>query len=111
MSKLPRTQEELIDSSASVEDVHTNTKIVSNQIRYGDNNVIDQAQNMDGHIKLPKSNCAMKFSNGKRAYPALDDADPMEMKRGETTPTRKSSQIKKKLIAIVTMQNLRYLHI
>ena len=37
----------------------------------------------------------MKFSNGKRAYPALGDADPMEMKRGETTPTRKSSRIKK----------------
>jgi hypothetical protein len=93
MSKLPRTQEELIDSSISVEDVHTNTKIVSNQIRYGDNNVIDQAQNMNGHIKLPKSNCAMKFSNGKRAYPALDVANPMEIKRGENIPTRKSSRI------------------
>ena len=50
MSKLPGAQEELIDSSVSEEDVPTNTKIVSNQIRYGDNNVIDQAQNMNGHI-------------------------------------------------------------
>ena len=71
MSKLPGAQEELIDSSVSVEDVHTNTKIVSNQIRYGDNNVIDQAQNMNGHIKLPKSNCAMKFSKWKTCLSCL----------------------------------------
>jgi hypothetical protein len=42
---------------------------------------------------FPKRNCAIKFSNGKRAYPALDVATSMEKKRGETTPTHKSSRI------------------
>jgi hypothetical protein len=69
------------------------SEIVSNTLGFVNNTSIDQAQNMNGHIKLPKSNCAIKFSNGKRAYPVVDDADPMEMKRGETTPTRKSSRI------------------
>ena len=70
-------------------------KIVSNQLGSVDNTSIDVAHNINRNIEVPKRNCAIKFSNGKRAYPALDDAAPMEMKRGETTPTRKSSRIAK----------------
>jgi hypothetical protein len=93
MSKLPGAQEDMIDSSVSEEDVPTNAKTVSNQLRAGDNTSIDPAHNMNKNIRFPKCNCATKFSNGKRAYPALDVAAPMEMKRGETTPIRKSLRI------------------
>jgi hypothetical protein len=48
---------------------------------------------MNRNIKIPERNCANKFSIEKRAYPALDVETPMETKRVETTPTRKSSQI------------------
>jgi hypothetical protein len=94
MSKLSAAQEDVIDSSLSDEDVPTtNEEIVSNPLRSVDNTSIDQAQNINRNIKLPKRNCANKFSNGKRAYPALDVANPMEIKRGENIPTRKSSRI------------------
>jgi hypothetical protein len=64
MSKLSAAQEDVIDSSRGVEGAPTN------------------------------GNSANKFPNGKRAYPALDVANPKEQKRGEIIPTRRSSRIK-----------------
>jgi hypothetical protein len=93
MSKLPAAQEYVIGSSLSDQDFPTNDKIVSNLLGSVDNTSIDQAQNINRNIKIPKRNCANKFSNRKRAFPALDDAILMETKRVETIPTRKSSQI------------------
>ena len=89
MSKLSAAQEDVIDSSLSDEDVPTNEEIVSNPLRSVDNTSIDQAQNINRNSKLPKRNCANKFSNGKSSYPALDVANPMEIKRGENNPTLK----------------------
>ena len=50
MSKLSSDQLDVIDSSLSEEDVPTNAKIVSNQLRFGDNTSIDLAQNMNENI-------------------------------------------------------------
>jgi hypothetical protein len=94
MSKLPGAQEAVIDSSLSEEDVPTNEEIVSNLLRSVDNTSIDLAHNINRNIKLPERNCAIKFSNGKRANPALDVAAALkETKRGENIPTQKSSRI------------------
>ena len=104
MSKLSAVQVDVIDSSLSEEDVPTNEEIVSNQLRSVDNTSIDVAHNINKNIKLPKRNCAIKFSNGKRAYPALDVAAPMEMKRGELLQLANRHELQK---AIVCMQNSR----
>jgi hypothetical protein len=93
MSKLLRAQEVVIDSSLSEKDVPTNKEIVSNTLGSVDNTSIDQAHNINRNIKLPKRNCANKFSNGKRANPVFDVAAPIETKQGENIPTRKSSRI------------------
>jgi hypothetical protein len=93
MSKLSAAQKDVIDSGLSEEDVPTNKEIVSNPLRSVDNTSIDQEQNINKNIKLPKMNCANQFPNRKRAYPALDVATPMEIKRGENITTRKSSRI------------------
>jgi hypothetical protein len=91
MLKLSGTQEVVIDYSLSEKDVPTNEEIVSNTL--GSVTSIDQAHNINKNIKLPRRTCANKFSNEKRANPALDVAAPMETKREENIPTRKSSRI------------------
>ena len=55
MSKLPGAQKAMIDSSVSEEDVPTNAKIVSNQLKSVDNTSIDLTHNINRNIiKLPK---------------------------------------------------------
>jgi hypothetical protein len=90
MSKLSVAQEDVIDSSLSEKDDPTNEEIVSNTLGSVDNTSIDRAQNINGNIKLPKRNCANKFSNVKRANPALDVANQMKTKRRENILTRNS---------------------
>ena len=82
MSKLSAAQEDVIDSSLSEEDVPTNEEIVSSPLGSVNNTSIDKAQYNNRNIILPNGNSANKFPNGKRAYPALDVANPMENKRG-----------------------------
>ena len=94
MSKLSAAQEDVIDSSLSEKDVPTNEEIVSSPLGSVDNTSIDKAQYNNGNIILPNGNSANKFPNGKRAYPALDVANPKEQKRGEIILTRRSSRIK-----------------
>ena len=73
MSKLTAAQEVVVGSSLSEEDVSTNKEIVSSPLGSADNTSIGKAQYNKRNIILP---------NGKRAYPALDVANPMENKRG-----------------------------
>jgi hypothetical protein len=83
MSKLSAAQGDVIDSRLSEEDVPTSKEIVSNPLRSVNNTSINRAQYINRNVMLPKRICANKFSNEKRAYPALDVANPMETKRGE----------------------------
>ena len=94
MSKLSAAQEDVIDSSRSEEDVPTNEEIVSNPLRSVDNTSISKAQLNNRNIIIPNGNSANKFSNGKRAFPAFDVANPKEQRRKEIILTRRSSRIK-----------------
>jgi hypothetical protein len=74
----------VIESNLIEEDVPTNEETVSNPLKSADtsngkvNNVITKN---------------IKFSKGKLANPASDVPNPMEIKRVETIPTRKSTWI------------------
>ena len=94
MSKLSAAQEDVIDSSRGVEGAPTHEEIVSNPLRSVDNTSIDKPQLINRNIIIPNGNSGNKFSNGKRASPALDVANPKEQKREELIPTRRSSRIK-----------------
>ena len=93
-SKLSAAQEDVIDSSRGVEGAPTHEEIVSNPLRAVDNTSIDKPQLINRNIIIPNGNSGNKFSNGKRASPALDVANPKEQKRAELIPTRRSSRIK-----------------
>ena len=93
MSKLSEAQDELDGSITRAGDVHTfenSAPICSRQptdtcignstdTSISDNNII--------------TNYINKFSTRKRAYPALDVANPKVNHRVDTIPTRKSSRI------------------
>jgi hypothetical protein len=64
MSKLPGAQEVMIDFSVSEEDVPTNAKIVSNQLRFVDNTSIDVAHNININIEFPKRIIPGTFAKG-----------------------------------------------
>ena len=65
---------------------------------------------MNENIKFPKRNCAIKFSNEKRAYPALVVAAPMEMKRGKLLQLANRHELQQTK-AIAILQNSRCPHI
>ena len=82
----------MFGSSSRAGDVHTIDKIVPSQHRSTDitfGNSTDTCISNDNII----TNNINKFPTRKRAYPALDLANPMENIRVDTIPTRKSSRI------------------
>ena len=91
-SKLSNAQDEMFGSSSRAGDVHTIDKIVPRQHRSTDTPISYPTDTSISNNNIITNNIN-KFSTRKRAYPALDLANPMENIRVDKIPTRKSSRI------------------
>ena len=92
MSKLSVAQDEQFGSITRDWDVHTIEKLVPSHHRPTDTHIGNSTDTSISDNNIITNNIN-KFSTRKRAYPALDLANPMVNNRVDTTPTRKSSRI------------------
>ena len=90
MSKLSVAQDEMFGFIHRAGDVHTIYKLVPSQHRPTDTRIRNSTDTSISDNNIITNNIN-KFSTRKRAYPALDLANPMGKNRVDTIPTRKSS--------------------
>ena len=103
MSKLSEAQDELDGSITRAGDVHTFENSAPIWSRHPTDTCIGNFTDTSFSDSNIIKNNIDKFSTRKRAYPALDVANPMVNNRVDTIPTCKSSQLANHPVTMISL--------